>query len=86
MNYTVVINDYVTVAKSSTILLNFLCSNRKWRVYFTDWTNWLDILSVAATLLIIPFRIANLEVQWVFVAVAYVLHSLRLFEYAIIMS
>ena len=85
MNYTVVINDYVTVAISSTTF-NFLCSNRNWRVYFKDWTNWLDILSVVATLLIIPFRIANLEVQWVFVAVAYVLHSLRLFKYAIIKS
>ena len=54
--------------------------------YFTDLSNWLDILSVLFTVLIVPFRFANIEFQWVFAAIAYILHSLRIFEYAVLMS
>ena len=59
---------------------------KRLRVYFTDWTNWLDDLAILLTLLVIPFRIADLDEQWVFVALAYILHCLRLFKYAIIIS
>ena len=55
-----------------------------WRVYFTDWTNWLDGLAILLTLLVIPFRIVDRDEQWVFVALAYILHCLRVFKYAII--
>ena len=61
-------------------------SNKELKLYFSDWTNWFDILAVLTTLLIIPFRIANLEVQWVFVSLAYILHYLRIFEYAVMKS
>ena len=54
-------------------------------MYFGDWTNWLDMLSIAASLLGIPFRIANLDVQWVFASLGYIFHGLRIFEYAIIL-
>ena len=55
-----------------------------WRVYFNDWTNWLDDLAILTTLLVIPFRITNLDIQWVFVALAYIFHCLRIFKYAVI--
>ena len=61
-------------------------SHRNWKVSFTDWTNWLDGLAILLTLLVIPFRIADLDVQWVFVALAYILHCLRVFKYSIIIS
>ena len=61
-------------------------SNRELKLYFRDWTNWLDIVAILTTLLIIPFRIAYLEEQWVFVSLAYILHYLRIFEYAVIKS
>ena len=65
---------------------SFIHSFKKWTVYFTDWTNWLDGLAILLTLLIIPFRIADHDEQWVFVALAYILHCLRVFKYAIIIS
>ena len=61
-------------------------SFRKWTLYVTDWTNWLDDLAILLTLLVIPFRIVDYDEQWVFVALAYILHCLRVFKYAIIKS
>ena len=61
-------------------------SDKNWQTYFSDWTNWLNILAVVLTLLIIPLRIANLREQWMFVSLAYVAHTLRIFEYAVILS
>ena len=58
----------------------------KWTAYVTDWTNWLDGLAILLTLLVIPFRIVDYDEQWVFVALAYILHCLRVFKYAIIIS
>ena len=57
-----------------------------WRVYVTDWTNWLDDTAILLTLLVIPLRIVNLDEQWVFVALAYILHCLRIFKYAVFKS
>ena len=57
-----------------------------WRMYVIDWTNWLDGLAILLTLLVIPFRIADLDEQWVFVALAYILHCLRTFKYAVFKS
>ena len=57
----------------------------KWTVYFTD-VILLDNLAILLTLLVIPFRIADLDEQWVFVALAYILHCLRVFKYAIIIK
>ena len=69
---------------------NFYCycpgSDRNWSEYFSDWANWLDILAILITLFVIPLRIASLDEQWVFVALAYILHTLRLFKYAIFNS
>ena len=56
------------------------------KAYFTDWTNRLDIIAIFLTLLIIPFRIADHDWQWVFVALAYILYTLRIFKYAAINS
>ena len=47
---------------------------------FKDWT-WLARL---LTLLIIPFRITNLNFQWAVAAIAYILQGLSVFEYALI--
>ena len=47
-----------------------------------DYKNYGDVSSVLAILLIIPFRIAGLEVQWFFASLAYLFTSLRAFEYA----
>ena len=59
---------------------------KKCTVYVTDWTNWLDGLAILLTILVIPFRIVDLDEQWVFVALAYILHCLRVFKYAIMIS
>ena len=54
----------------------------KLKEYAADWTNWLDDLAILLTLLVIPFRIANLDEQWMFVALAYIIHCLRIFKFA----
>ena len=66
------------------LLYSYFTRYNTWKEYFTDWTNWLEIIAIFLTLLIIPFRIADLDVQWVFVALAYILHTLRIFKYAVI--
>lgn len=43
------------------------------------------MLAIITTLLIIPFRAMNSDVQWAFASLTYVFHSLRIFEYAIIL-
>ena len=76
--------SHTTITQS---FANFISnSNKELKPYFRDWTNWVDILAILITLLIIPFRVANLEVQWVFVSLAYILHNLRIFEYAVMKS
>ena len=62
------------------------CSDKSPIKYFSDYSNILNIFAVLVTVLIVPFRFANLEFQWVFAAIAYILHSLRIFEYAVIMA
>ena len=66
----------------------FCCSfsERSLKRYFSDWSNWLDIAAILLTLLIIPFRIAGLSQQWMFAALAYTVHGLRIFKYAIMVS
>lgn len=53
------------------------------QVYFTVWQNWLNMFATLATLLIIPGRISDGDWQWVFATLAYILHGLRVFEYAV---
>jgi ankyrin repeat protein len=55
---------------------------RKHRLaYFLDPYNYLDIAAIASPLLIIPFRIANLNVQWLFSAFAFLFVGMRMFKY-----
>ena len=61
-------------------------SERSLKRYFGDWSNWLDITAIVLTLLIIPFRITGLSFQWMFAALAYTVHGLRIFKYAIMVS
>jgi len=61
-------------------------SEKSLKRYFGDWSNWLDIAAIFLTLLIIPFRIAGLSQQWMFAALAYTVHGLRIFKYAIMVS
>jgi len=72
------------------VTLKYLCtlnySDQDFKRYFTDWSNWLDIAAIVLTLLIIPFRIAGLDVQWTFAALAYTIHGLRIFKYAIMFA
>ena len=51
--------------------------------YFLDWQNILDDVAILCILLIIPFRILDRDVQWVFAALAFMFHGLRIFKYAI---
>ena len=51
--------------------------------YFLDWQNMLDDLAIIFVLLIIPFRIADSDNQWLFAALAFMFHGLRIFKYAI---
>ena len=60
-------------------------SGKKCSRYFTDWNNWLDIAAITTTILIIPLRFANLDVQWIFASLTYMFHGLRVFKYAIIL-
>ncbi len=79
---------FVPTSKSSaniSIFINICFSDKSFRKYLTDWTNWFDMLAISMTLLIIPFRFTNLNVQWIFAALAYIFHGLRIFEYAIIL-
>lgn len=49
--------------------------------YFQDGSNYVDCGSIIFTLLIIPFRIARLDVQWIFASLSYLFHCLRAFIY-----
>jgi hypothetical protein len=51
--------------------------------YFLNWQNLLDDLAILFVLLIIPFRIADSQNQWIFAALAFMFHGLRIFKYAI---
>ena len=51
--------------------------------YFLDWQNMLDDLAILCILLIIPFRVFDSDNQWVFAALAFMFHGLRIFKYAI---
>ena len=51
--------------------------------YFLDWQNILDDVAILCILLIIPFRILDRDVQWVFAALAFMFYGLRIFKYAI---
>ena len=51
--------------------------------YFLDWQNLLDDLAILCVLLIIPFRILDSDNQWIFAALAFMFHGLRIFKYAI---
>ena len=51
--------------------------------YFLDWKNILDDLATISFLLIIPFRIAGSDVQWVFAALAFLFQGVRIFKYAV---
>ena len=49
--------------------------------YFRERSNYLDILSVLFLAMLIPLRITSQSVQWVFATLAFLLNSLRLFNY-----
>ena len=59
--------------------LPFTCRHRLGYLY--DPVNYLDLASIFTPLLIIPFRVANLDVQWVFAALAYLFVGLKMFKY-----
>ena len=59
--------------------LPFTCRHRLGYLY--DPYNYLDLASIFTPLLIIPFRVANLDVQWVFAALAYLFVGLKMFKY-----
>ena len=54
--------------------------------YIMDWKNILDVLAILFTMFIIPFRIADNDWQWMFAALAYIFHGLRIFKYAVILE
>eukprot|EP00731_Ephydatia_muelleri_P035887 Em0174g6a len=49
--------------------------------YFYDSSNYLDVGAIIFTLLIIPFRIARLDVQWILASLSYLFNCLRAFKY-----
>ena len=49
--------------------------------YLYDLVNYLDLASIFTPLLIIPFRMTNLDVQWMFAALAYLFVGLKMFKY-----
>ncbi|XP_065647760.1 uncharacterized protein LOC101236412 isoform X4 [Hydra vulgaris] len=60
---------------------------RRWSIYFSDYTNYIDILGLGTILLIIPFRFAKLfHIEWIISAVAYFINCLRLFQYFIVIK
>ena len=50
--------------------------------YFRDYYNYLDASAVILPFLVIPFRVAGLDVQWNFAALGYLCNGLRAFKYA----
>ena len=50
--------------------------------YFLDPYNLWDAGAVIFTLLIIPFRVIGLDVQWIFAAIGYHCNGMRAFKYA----
>ena len=64
-------------------LFVFSCSHRL--NYLQDEYNYLDASSVVLTFLVIPFRIANHNIQWIFAALSYLTNGLRSFKYAAVL-
>ena len=48
----------------------------------TSWTGRICLMT--CILLIIPFRVVDSDNQWVFAALAFMFHGLRIFKYAIL--
>ncbi|XP_065647759.1 uncharacterized protein LOC101236412 isoform X3 [Hydra vulgaris] len=69
------------------ILLELDEGDKRWSIYFSDYTNYIDILGLGTILLIIPFRFAKLfHIEWIISAVAYFINCLRLFQYFIVIK
>nr|XP_047135612.1 uncharacterized protein LOC101236412 isoform X2 [Hydra vulgaris] len=69
------------------ILLELDEGDKHWLIYFSDYTNYIDILGLGTILLIIPFRFAKLfHIEWIISAVAYFINCLRLFQYFIVIK
>ena len=49
--------------------------------YFKDLLNYLDTGAIVFPILIIPFRVTNLPVQWIFASLGYLCQTLRGLEY-----
>ena len=47
-----------------------------------DRFNYIDVPAVIFTVLIIPFRIAGYNTQWIFASLSYLFNGLRAFKYA----
>ena len=58
-------------------MLLCFCSDKSPIKYFSDYSNLLNIIAVLVTILIIPFRFANLEFQWVFALITTFLPSYK---------
>ena len=52
--------------------------------YFFDIFNYLDNGAILFALLIIPFRITNSPVQWIFASLSYLCHTLRALKFSAI--
>ena len=68
--------------------LNFNCflnSSRHKLDYFKDCFNFLDSGAIIFPILIIPFRIANLPVQWIFASLGYLSQTLRGLKFAAVL-
>lgn len=57
----------------------FTCRHRLG--YLQDPVNYLDLTSIFSPLLVIPFRVTNLDVQWVFASVSFLFVGLKMFKY-----
>ena len=58
------------------------CKFRHKLNYFKDYFNYLDDGAILFPLLIIPFRLKELPVQWVFASFGYLCQTLRGLEFA----
>ena len=57
----------------------FTCRHRLG--YLQDLANYLDLASIFSPLLLIPFRVTNLDTQWVFASLAFLFVGLKMFKY-----
>ena len=73
-------NHMIEERRKITSRLNDIIWIRMFTDYFSDWTNFLDVLGISTLLILVVLRIARQPSQWIFATLTFFINSLRFFK------